>query len=145
VHAQHSILLLGFTASNRKKLENFAEKLRKDWNIPSKSFSNMVMCLSGAVSNAASLCEGNSDRVCIFVSARNEGPFIYFEVESNFLGHRTLADTYKLPDPTGQYSGTHIIKCLADMYYFTDEGKSLTMAFIKESGISNSGEMRQGS
>jgi hypothetical protein len=130
-HPQHTILLLGFTGTNREKLQDFLERLRREWNIPDKLFSRIVLSISGAVHEV--IAENKSGIVsCVFVSARNEPGMFRFSIEDGGDGfdHAGTATARIWCEPA-KSSELVMAACLSDTLYFSGYGSCLNLGFVK--------------
>ncbi|NNC94349.1 MAG: ATP-binding protein [Chitinophagales bacterium] len=127
-------LTLASTAESISQIEPFVDEVREKFEISDDIFGNILVSLSEAVNNA--IFHGNdedaSKQVTIICKKDTEKEIISFKVIDEGPGF----DYNNLPDPTSPENlenlsgrGVFLMKQLADMVIFSDNGSTVEIQF----------------
>ncbi len=122
------ILVIKSDISELNKVELFVNEFFSAYNISSKYFNNVFLCISEAVVN--SIIHGNKNNVSkrVFITANFDGKILKVKIKDEGEGFilKDIKDPIEycnIKNETGR--GIHIIKALADIIKYNKKGNSI--------------------
>jgi len=122
------ILVIKSDISELKKVELFVNEFFREYNIPSKHFNNMYLCVSEAVVN--SIVHGNKNDVDkqVYITANFNGKILNVNIKDEGEGFRLKdvknpLECCNIKNEAGR--GIHIIKTLSYKIKYNKKGNSI--------------------
>lgn len=125
-------LELGSSPENVSKVEPLIEKVRENYKVDDEMYGNMLVAVTEAVNNAILHGNQSDPNKLVNIEVKSDDHHIVFFVKDDGKGF----DYNNLPDPTAPENiekptgrGVFLMKSLADMVIFSENGKVVELQF----------------